>query len=290
MSEPGSSAAQRAPSAWHSSHEQRERDRTALAIEAGGAPPIHRGDPVPRPPAAPDDAKRRCHLSGLAREEDAFALEPPAVARERTVRSHHAVAGNGDREMIGRTGFSDSVGFFRSTDARRDLAQRLPDQALEFRAGQVERQIETARRILDEADDSAITGSNPSPLSISCASGKRSRRSRGSASESSPSKIAQMPFSLVATKTAPSEQRPAVKRITSSLLKFFPIVILEISDASFQCWRPTDAPNSAPRLDMNPEDGRSCKMHFPTGRRLKGTHEKSRRRQDPCACRRLPSG
>ena len=96
-------------------------------------------------------------------QQGALAFHAPAIAGERAVGAHHAVAGDRDRDPVRRAGLSDRAHGLRPADAprdlgiargrsARDLAQRLPDALLERGAAHVERQIEPLRRRLDEAD------------------------------------------------------------------------------------------------------------------------------------------
>jgi hypothetical protein len=91
--------------------EQRGHDGIALRVEAGGQDlPIQRLDPC----RDPWGRRRRSgaveppSLGGLTGEQGVSALE-----RASAILPRHAMAGNGDSERIGRTGFSDSVGIFR---------------------------------------------------------------------------------------------------------------------------------------------------------------------------------
>src|SRR5258706_226695 len=100
--------------------------------------------------------------SRLTFEQRPLALDAPAVARERAVVAHDAVAGNGDRDRVGGAGVRHRAHGFRHADALRDLrvgrsragrdlAQRLPDALLKGGSAHVERQIETQGRRLDQA-------------------------------------------------------------------------------------------------------------------------------------------
>ena len=100
---------------------------------------------------------------GLAIDQGALALDPPAIAGERTVGAHHPVAGDRHRQRVGRAGAGDrahrpwladfpgDVGVGHRLP-RRDFAQSPPDALLEGRAAHVERQIEPDPGRLDEAD------------------------------------------------------------------------------------------------------------------------------------------
>jgi hypothetical protein len=92
-----------------------------------------------------------------------LALHAPAVAGERFVIAHDAMAGGGDGADIGRTRprhrahgvrRTDALGNVRAVyrSASWDPAQRLPDSLLEGRAPHIEGQIEPERRRLDAAD------------------------------------------------------------------------------------------------------------------------------------------
>src|SRR5260221_14575094 len=91
--------------------------------------------------------------SRLTFEQRPLALDAPAVARERAVVAHDAVAGNGDGDRVGGAGVRHRAHGFRRADALRDLrvarrragrdlAQRLPDALLKGGAAHVERQVE----------------------------------------------------------------------------------------------------------------------------------------------------
>src|SRR5258707_7780949 len=95
-------------------------------------------------------------------EQGALALDAPAVARERAVVAHDAVAGNGDGDRVGGAGVRYRAHGFRHADAlrdlrvghrrpRRNLAQRLPDALLKGGAAHVERQVEAEGRRFAEA-------------------------------------------------------------------------------------------------------------------------------------------
>src|SRR5262245_12528030 len=100
----------------------------------------------------------------LAVEEFLLAVEAPAVAGEGATLAEDAVAGNGDGEGVGGNGggggtngagLANAVGNFGvgRGGASGDFSQGVPDAALEGRAADVERQIETGVRRCDETDD-----------------------------------------------------------------------------------------------------------------------------------------
>ena len=112
-------------------------------------------------------------VAGMSRDRlcDAFslaqaplALHTPGIARRRAVAAHDAMAGNGNRDGVRRAGArhrahrlrrADPVGDLRISDGRagRNFLQGLPDALLEGRAADVERQVDAARRRLDETHD-----------------------------------------------------------------------------------------------------------------------------------------
>src|SRR3989442_3570735 len=54
-------------------------------------------------------------------QQRALALDAPAIARETTVVSHHAMARNGDRQGIGRACLRHGPDRLRQTDPLREL-------------------------------------------------------------------------------------------------------------------------------------------------------------------------
>src|SRR5262249_39306588 len=100
---------------------------------------------------------------GLLCEQGTLAFNSPAIAGERAVIPHDAVAGNSHRYCVGAAGLghgahspgladtASDLGIARCL-ADRDLAQHLPDALLEGRATHVERQVEADPRRLYEAD------------------------------------------------------------------------------------------------------------------------------------------
>ena len=105
-----------------------------------------------------------CLPGGFPVEQKAPALDAPRISRERTVIADHAMAGNGDGEIVRRARAGDRAHRLRRPDAPRDfgvghgladgnLLQRLPHPLLEGGAADVERKIQADPRRLDEADD-----------------------------------------------------------------------------------------------------------------------------------------
>ena len=142
-----------------------------------------------RRPSDSPTARRRCA------RRDGRGSPPPADC----ARTARATA----RTDFGRADALRDLGVARGR-ARRDRAQRLPHALLERGAAHVERQIEAQRRRFDEADDLRDELLERRRRRRSGrARGKRSCRSRASASGSSPMRIAQTPRSLAATRIEP---------------------------------------------------------------------------------------
>ena len=108
----------------------------------------------------------------LAGEKSALAPVAPAIAGERAVLAHDPMARNGQRDPVRGARFADRIRFVRFADALGDLAiarpgacrnraERLPDALLESRALDIERQIQTARRVLDQGYDLGKDGLQP---------------------------------------------------------------------------------------------------------------------------------
>ena len=100
----------------------------------------------------------------LTGEKSALAPVAPAIAGERAVLAHDPMARNGQRDPVRGARFADRIRFVRFADALGDLAsgspwrlpesrERLPDALLEGRALDIERQIQAARRVLDQGYD-----------------------------------------------------------------------------------------------------------------------------------------
>src|SRR5438046_7031818 len=84
-----------------------------MAIElARIAYPFDRAECPRRPPR-----KRRPSRGGLALEQRALALHAPAIARQRAVVAHHAMAGNRHREPVGAAGLRHRAHRLRRADA-----------------------------------------------------------------------------------------------------------------------------------------------------------------------------
>ena len=143
-------------------------DTPALALELGVERPVIAAGSAPptlrwaRRPAQP----RACRLATppLPLEQRALALDAPAIAGERAVGAHHAMAWDRDRDRVRRARLGDRAHGLRPADALGDLgiARGRParnarsacqTRLLERRAAHVERQIEPMRRRLDEAHD-----------------------------------------------------------------------------------------------------------------------------------------
>ena len=101
-------------------------------------------------------------VAGFAGDEFAFAVDAPAVAGQRAVGAHDAVAGDGQGDGIGGASARHGAHGARRADAagqlgigngraRRDVAQRLPYLALERRAAHVQGQVQPHGRIFHEA-------------------------------------------------------------------------------------------------------------------------------------------
>ncbi len=99
----------------------------------------------------------------FAGEQGALAGNAPTIARQGAVRAHHAMARDRHRKPVGAAGQRDGahrgggadgagdVGIGRGR-AQRDRPERRPDPLLEGGAADIEGQVETASRDLDEAD------------------------------------------------------------------------------------------------------------------------------------------
>src|ERR1700736_388537 len=160
----------------------------------------------------------------FALQQLALAFDAPAVARELAVAAHNTMAGDGDREVIGCASLSHRARGFRRTDAfshlcvtdsgaRRNLAQCLPYSLLKGGAAYIKGKAQAQGRCFDEPDDLSNQLLECCVPPISRALGNWSCRSCTSCSGSSPSKMAQIPRWLCATKIAPNEHCPTAKRI-----------------------------------------------------------------------------
>src|SRR5262245_35254878 len=101
---------------------------------------------------------------GFPLEQSPLAVDAPGIARERSVMTHHTVAGDGEREVVRRTCAGDgSHGFWRA-DALRNFGvrdrrangnflQRLPYTLLENCTANVEREIQAYAWCLNEPDN-----------------------------------------------------------------------------------------------------------------------------------------
>ena len=143
----------------------------------------------------------------LPRQQRALALDAPAIARERAVRAHHAVAGNGDRERVRARRPAPP----RAPLSARRCARRSRRSSRSSRPGSSRSACQTRcwnavpRTSSGRSRPSAGASTKPTTFATSCskpaspptsrACGKRSCRSRTSASGSSPSRIAQTPLS-----------------------------------------------------------------------------------------------
>jgi hypothetical protein len=105
-----------------------------------------------------------CSCRRLLRKERALALNTPAVAGKRAIASDDPVARDGQGDRVGSAGICNSPNSagFADTVGERPVGhdgpewnpeQSLPDALLEWRAANVERQVEAFRRRLDEAQD-----------------------------------------------------------------------------------------------------------------------------------------
>src|SRR5260370_12390395 len=101
---------------------------------------------------------------GLTLDQLALAIGAPPIAGERSVVAHDPMARDGDgdgvrraclRHRARRISTADAFGDLRVAHGRADWdrPQRLPDALLEGGSVAVEREIESARRGLDEVDD-----------------------------------------------------------------------------------------------------------------------------------------
>ena len=84
---------------------------------------VHHGRPVAR-------AARRSPLSAsFAVEQSTLALDTPGISRKRTVIADHAMAGNGDGEIVRGASAGDGAHRLRRSDSPRDLGigNRLAD-------------------------------------------------------------------------------------------------------------------------------------------------------------------
>ena len=145
-------------------------------------PPARAGRACARRPSGSRRARRRCARRG--------GRGSPPRARSRAQACATARTAFGAPMRCGDLGVARGL-------AGRDLAQRLPDALLEGGAAHVERQVEADRA----APRRSRPPWRPAPRSrrrrrSGCAFGKRSCRSRTSASGSSPSRMAQTPLSL----------------------------------------------------------------------------------------------
>ena len=102
-------------------------------------------------------------------DQGLLALNPPRIARQRSVVPHHAVTRYGDREVVRGAGTGNrTYGSGRTNSLRdfcvgncladRDLLERLPHPPLEGSAADVKRQIETEPRGFDQADNARHKG------------------------------------------------------------------------------------------------------------------------------------
>src|SRR5262245_8380629 len=97
-------------------------------------------------------------------EKSPLAIDAPGIAGRRAIVANDTVAGDRDRESVGRTGSGHSTHRLRRTDAPRKLGighsrtdgnvpKRLPQTLLERRAAHIQGKIETNSRRFDEAHD-----------------------------------------------------------------------------------------------------------------------------------------
>src|SRR5262245_3132570 len=102
--------------------------------------------------------------AGLSREQGALAFHAEAIARQRAIAAHDAMAGDRYGERVRAAGLGDRPDRLRRSDAPRDLrvarcrtgrdlAQCSPDALLESGAANVERQVEPQAGRLDERHD-----------------------------------------------------------------------------------------------------------------------------------------
>src|SRR5216683_3516998 len=102
-------------------------------------------------------------------EQRPLAPYAPGVTRERTVIPHHPMTRDGHGQLVGRARAGHGPGCLRRANpasdlqvrdrlARRDFPKRPPHPLLERSAANVERQIETETRRLDEPDDTGYEG------------------------------------------------------------------------------------------------------------------------------------
>src|SRR5581483_4133523 len=100
----------------------------------------------------------------LTGKQRPFALYPPPVSGKRAVTPNHAMARDGDSNVIGSTSPRHRPCALWRTDplcdlgitrrrASRDVAQRLPYPLLKNRAAEIKRQVEPELRSFHEADD-----------------------------------------------------------------------------------------------------------------------------------------
>ena len=134
------------------------------------------------------------------------------------------VGSNGLCDGANRHWCADALGNLRITGDRADwdLSKSLPDSALKNGSAEIERQIQTGPRRLDETDylgneifEIFIAGDQVGLSEIAW------RDLFVSAAGSSPKNIAQTPCSEAATRIDPSEHLPTAKRITAPLPPFW---------------------------------------------------------------------
>src|SRR5215467_284934 len=101
---------------------------------------------------------------GFPVKQSTPAFDAPGISRERAVVADHAVAGNGDGEIVRGARSGDRTCRLRGSDAPRDLgianrladanfSQRLPNTLLEGGAADVKWKVEANRGCFDEADN-----------------------------------------------------------------------------------------------------------------------------------------
>ena len=169
------------------------------------------------------------HAGALAIEQAALALDAPAVARQRAVAPHDAMAGNRDGQRCSRRRPAPRPAPHLGAPMRcRNLAVAGRRARAESAAAPATRAAERpcrARRAAGRVRAPALRRSR-SPSRRSARTRHRRRqasraesdpgdRARG-ASGSSPSRMAHTPFALRATRIEPSEHSPTAKRISMS--------------------------------------------------------------------------
>ena len=154
---------------------------------------------VVRPASPVDRASRGAFMRDASRvQQRALALDAPAIAGERAVAAHDAVARDRDRQRVGAAGLRDRAHRLRRADALRDARSSSPSCRPGSRAAPARRAAGRPCRERRAAGRARRPGAStkPTTLATSCsnaasppisrARGKRSCRSRASASGSSP--------------------------------------------------------------------------------------------------------